>query len=45
MDTAKYIIKNWIQILNAVVVEEINEKKRIFMIKNKNFWKNNSMIQ
>ena len=46
MDTAKNIIKNWIQILNAVVVEEINEKKkRIIMIKNKNFWKNNSMIQ
>ena len=28
MDTAKNIIKNWIQILNAVVVEEINEKKK-----------------
>jgi len=37
METAKNIIKNWIQIKNAAVVEVICKEKRIIILKNVNF--------
>ena len=34
MDYAKNIIKKWIKINNAVIVEEIMQDKRIILLKN-----------
>jgi hypothetical protein len=45
MEFVQNTIKKGIKIYYVSVVEEILKEKRVIMIKNKNFKKNNSMIQ